>query len=200
MSDSTVNPQITDAVTQSNVKVVGEAPAMAMGMIYQSIAQATGILFQNAVAAQQQQAIAAQAATNQGIMQIYSVDTASAAGATAGIDAPPHQALLLRAQQATDAARVSSPSAYDGIAPQIEAAVKLLNETALGNASEFAYAVRANGDAVAASLQAIDKAYHDGLMRTVKIAATAACMEGMLRNPEKAEDYKQVLLAIQHLE
>ena len=115
MSDSTVNPQITDAVTQSNVKVVGEAPAMAMGMIYQSIAQATGILFQNAVAAQQQQAIAAQAATNQGIMQIYSVDTASAAGATAGIDAPPHQALLLRAQQATDAARVSSPSGLSDV-------------------------------------------------------------------------------------
>ena len=51
-----------------------------------------------------------------------------------------------------------------------------------------------------ASLQAIDKAYHDGLMRTVKIAATAACMEGMLRNPEKAADYEQVLQAIKHLD
>ncbi|HHN3531815.1 TPA: RebB family R body protein, partial [Pseudomonas aeruginosa] len=29
-----VNDQITDAVTQSNVKVVGEAPAMALGTIY----------------------------------------------------------------------------------------------------------------------------------------------------------------------
>ena len=83
MSDSTVNPQITDAVTQTNVKVVGEAPAISMGSIYQSIAYSTGILFQNAVTAQQQQNIAALAATNQGIIQIYSVDTMAAAGATA---------------------------------------------------------------------------------------------------------------------
>ncbi|BAE68419.1 conserved hypothetical protein [Xanthomonas oryzae pv. oryzae MAFF 311018] len=29
-----VNPQITDAVTQTNVKVIGKAPAVAMGSIY----------------------------------------------------------------------------------------------------------------------------------------------------------------------
>ena len=79
---ATVNDQITDAVTQSNVKVVGEAPAMAMGTIYQSLAHSTGILFENAVADQQQQNTETQAATNQGVMQIYSVDTAAAAGAT----------------------------------------------------------------------------------------------------------------------
>ncbi len=77
-----VNNQIADAVTQSNVKVIGEAPAMAMGTIYQSMAQAAGILFQNAVAAQQQQSTLAQAATNQGVMQIYGVDTTASAGAT----------------------------------------------------------------------------------------------------------------------
>ncbi|MCC7249099.1 MAG: RebB family R body protein [Lysobacter sp.] len=199
-TDTTVNPMITDAVTQTNVKVLGEAPAVSMSSIDQSIAQATGILFQNAVSAQQQQNIAALAATNQGIIQIYSVDTMAAAGATANLDIPDHQALLVRAQQAMDATRVSSTSAYDGVAPQIEAAVKLANEAALENASAFAYAVRVNGDAVAASLQAIDKAFHDGLMRTVQTAATAACLEGMLRNPEKAEDYKQVLDAIKHLD
>jgi hypothetical protein len=32
--------QITDSVTQSNVKVIGEAPAMAMGSLYQTIAGA----------------------------------------------------------------------------------------------------------------------------------------------------------------
>lgn len=32
-----VNGQITDAVTQANVKVIGEAPAMAMGNLYQTI-------------------------------------------------------------------------------------------------------------------------------------------------------------------
>ncbi|MCD0247642.1 RebB family R body protein [Xanthomonas melonis] len=77
-----VNEQVTDAVTQSNVKVVGEAPAIAVGSIYQSLAHSTGILFQNAVAAQQQQNTLAQAAANHGVMQIYSVETTAAAGAT----------------------------------------------------------------------------------------------------------------------
>lgn len=83
MATSTaVNTQITDAVTQSNVKVVGEAPAIAMGSIFQSMAHSTGILFQNGVASQQQQNTLSQAAANQGLMQIYSVDTTAAAGAT----------------------------------------------------------------------------------------------------------------------
>ncbi|MDD7910378.1 MULTISPECIES: RebB family R body protein [Pseudovibrio] len=79
---TTVNPMITDAVTQSNVKVVGEAPAMAMGSLFQSMAHSTGILFENAVSAAQQQNTLSQAATNQGVMQIYSMDTMAGAGAT----------------------------------------------------------------------------------------------------------------------
>ncbi|MCY1705648.1 MULTISPECIES: RebB family R body protein [Pannonibacter] len=78
----TVNPMVTDAVTQSNVKVVGEAPAIAISTLYQAMAHSTGILFENAVQAQQQQTSLAQAAVNQGIMQIYSLDTTAAAGAT----------------------------------------------------------------------------------------------------------------------
>ncbi|QBF31185.1 RebB family R body protein [Thalassococcus sp. S3] len=77
-----VNDQITDAVTQSNVKVVGEAPAMAMGTVYQTMAHSTGILFENAVASAQQQNTLSQAAANQGVMQIYSLDTTAAAGAS----------------------------------------------------------------------------------------------------------------------
>jgi hypothetical protein len=48
-----VNDQITDAVTQANVQVLADAPAMALGTLYQSVAQATGIAAQNAVAHQQ---------------------------------------------------------------------------------------------------------------------------------------------------
>ena len=80
-----VNGQITDAVTQSNVKVLGDAPAMAMGALYQSLAHSTGILYENAVSSQQQLAIAAQAATNQGVIQIYSLDPMAAAVATSKI-------------------------------------------------------------------------------------------------------------------
>jgi hypothetical protein len=50
---TSVNDQITDAVTQANVKVLADAPAMAMGSLYQTIAQAAGIAAQNAVANQQ---------------------------------------------------------------------------------------------------------------------------------------------------
>ncbi len=77
-----VNDQITDAVTQSNVKVIGEAPAMAMGTIYQTMSHSTGILFENAVSSQQQGNTLALANANMGTMQIYSLDTTAASGAT----------------------------------------------------------------------------------------------------------------------
>jgi hypothetical protein len=99
-----VNGQITDAVTQANVKVVGDAPAMAMGAIYQSLAHSTGILYENAVSAQQQIGICAQAATNQGVIQIYSIDTMAGAVSTAKIgqsDVPQTMLSLLTALKAT---------------------------------------------------------------------------------------------------
>ncbi|PWG04174.1 RebB family R body protein [Polaribacter aquimarinus] len=65
-----VNSQITDAVTQSNVKVVGEAPAMAMGNVYQSLAHSIGILMENAVTQQQQASILSQAVTTQCVTTI----------------------------------------------------------------------------------------------------------------------------------
>nr|WP_294296554.1 RebB family R body protein [uncultured Chryseobacterium sp.] len=72
---ATVNEQITDAVTQTNVKVVAEAPAVALGNVYQTAAHSTGLMFENAVNNQNQQNILGQAATTQGVMQIYSLDT-----------------------------------------------------------------------------------------------------------------------------
>ena len=83
--DPRVAPQVTDAVTQSNVKVLGEAPAMAMGTIYQALAASTSMTFQNAVSVQQQQNMLQQAAAGQGVIQIYSVDTLSDADAAAGL-------------------------------------------------------------------------------------------------------------------
>jgi hypothetical protein len=48
-----VNGQITDAVTQTNLSVLGAAPAQAMGGFYQAMAQTTAIGMQNATANQQ---------------------------------------------------------------------------------------------------------------------------------------------------
>lgn len=84
MADNTpVNGQITDSVAQANVEVLASAPAMGMGAVYQSLGHSTGILFESSVQAQQQLAIAAQAAANQGVIQMYTVNTMASAAATA---------------------------------------------------------------------------------------------------------------------
>lgn len=77
-----VNGQITDSVTQANTEVLGASPAMGMGAMYQSLGHSTGILFENAVGSQQQLTIAGQSATNQGVIQLYSVNTMAGAAAT----------------------------------------------------------------------------------------------------------------------
>ena len=74
MADAlTVNPQVTDSVTQGNTKVVGETPAMAMGNLLMSTSQALGNAAHNATAAQQQAAITMQAATVQGVNSLMSI-------------------------------------------------------------------------------------------------------------------------------
>ena len=47
-----VNAQITDAVTQTNVKVLGEAPAEALAVAMHAMAHATGLAMENATQAQ----------------------------------------------------------------------------------------------------------------------------------------------------
>ncbi len=58
-----VNNQITDSVTQANVKVLGDAPAMALSMLYQATAQALANAAHNATTAQQQTNILSQSVT-----------------------------------------------------------------------------------------------------------------------------------------
>lgn len=72
-----VNSQITDSITQANTKVLGDAPAIAMGNFYQATAQALANAAHNATNSQQQSNITAQAATTMGVTTLYSIDTAS---------------------------------------------------------------------------------------------------------------------------
>lgn len=51
------------------------AGSIALGSVYQSLVHSTGILFENAVNNQNQQNSLTQAAANQGVMQIYNIDT-----------------------------------------------------------------------------------------------------------------------------
>ena len=81
-TDNKVSEQITDAVTQANVKVLGDSPAMSLSNLYQTISQSLSLSAQNAVTAQQQSNIVHQATTTQGVSLLYSIDTAAIGGAT----------------------------------------------------------------------------------------------------------------------
>jgi len=82
---TSVNDQITDSVTQANTKVLGDAPAIAMGNLFQATAQALANAAHNATSSQQQTNITAQAATTMGVTTLYSIDTATDGVATSKI-------------------------------------------------------------------------------------------------------------------
>ena len=80
-----LNSQITDAVTQANLKVLGDAPAMALGNLYQATAQALANAAHNATNNQQQSYVTMQASTTQGVATLLSIDTATTGIATKDI-------------------------------------------------------------------------------------------------------------------
>jgi hypothetical protein len=80
-----VNSQITDSVTQANLQVLGIAPAVAMGSLFQATAQALANAAHNATHAQQQMYVMAQAATTTGVALLYSLGSASDAKASKSI-------------------------------------------------------------------------------------------------------------------
>lgn len=80
MADKT-NPQITDAVTQANVKVLGDAPAQALSTLYQSMSQSIALSVGNGVTAQQQTNVMHQAATTMGVTTLHGLSTAATGNA-----------------------------------------------------------------------------------------------------------------------
>jgi hypothetical protein len=80
-----VNDQITDSVSQANVNVLADAPAVALANLYQATAQALANAAHNATHSQQQSYVTAQAATTQGVATLYSLDTAADGAATKDI-------------------------------------------------------------------------------------------------------------------
>lgn len=81
---ATVNGQITDSVTQANVKVLGEAPAIAMGNLFVATSQALSDAAHNATDNQQESYVTMQASTTQGVATLEALDTASAGRASCG--------------------------------------------------------------------------------------------------------------------
>jgi hypothetical protein len=85
MSD-TVNSQITDAVTITNTKVLAEAPAMAMGSLYQTIGNSVAMAAANAVYAQQQANVTYQAATTLAVTKLFNSNQSNDTSGTPSIE------------------------------------------------------------------------------------------------------------------
>ena len=73
----TLNAQITDTITQSGAAVIGQAPSVAMGTLYQVVGNQWAMASANAVYSQQQANISYQAATTLGVAKLLSLDVAS---------------------------------------------------------------------------------------------------------------------------
>lgn len=68
--------------TSNDPQALATAPAAVLGELYSAIGQALANAAQNAISAQQQGQIIAQAANTQGIATLFSVDTAALGLAT----------------------------------------------------------------------------------------------------------------------
>nr|WP_320016547.1 RebB family R body protein [uncultured Desulfobacter sp.] len=65
-----VSPAVTDAVTQTNMSVLGQSPSVALGSLYQTIGNSVAMAAANAVYAQQQANVTFQAATTLAVKKL----------------------------------------------------------------------------------------------------------------------------------
>jgi len=152
-----VNSQITDAVAPASVSA-DESQEQAIG-------QAT----RDAIVAQQQFYILAQAATTQGIASMYSIDTAATA-----------DAVQKQVMHTADAVKAAAPEA-------------------MLHARDFAEPQRAGASDIAREMDALGEAFCRNLMRVVQIAATSASMTAVIAQPDKIESYQRILEIIKQI-
>jgi len=67
-----VNGAVIDAIANTNTKVLAEAPAMAMGSLFQTIGNSVAMAAANSVYAQQQANVGAQAASTLAVTKLFS--------------------------------------------------------------------------------------------------------------------------------
>lgn len=84
---TSVNDQITDSISQVNTKVLGDAPAIAMGNLFVATGQALANAAHNATGNQQQSYVTMQASTTQAVSTLYSIDPSSTGKSSQAIDA-----------------------------------------------------------------------------------------------------------------
>ncbi|MBL8299676.1 MAG: RebB family R body protein [Rhodanobacteraceae bacterium] len=188
----TVNPPNVDAATQPSISLIADSPALAMGAIYQAAAQSAAVLLQNAVAQQQQQNALMQAVASQGVMIIYSLATAASETAV--------EKLL----QTNSAETVATPLAAASttaaaINSQITDALKLTLDSVLPHSGDVAYGLRAVADALAASIEHINRANRENMLHVVQLAARTAYLAAIAREPDKAAAYQDAITALDKL-
>lgn len=182
---TSVNNQITDAVTQTKVQNPDNAPITAIAILYGAIAHALGIAVENAANNQQQIAVTAQAATNQQVMLLLSaglpLDKASPDGEKVSA--------LLQVP-----ATMAAPEA---IANTIEQAVTSASKPGLDQAGPWSEAVREIMHAAASGLHDLQKVMQQANTMVAKQAATTAVWINMIKDPDHLEQYQKMLALIQ---
>ena len=82
---TSINSQITDSITQVNTKVLGDAPAVAVGNLMVATSQALSNAAHNATNNAQQSYVTMQASTTQAVSTLLLLDTATTGVATTEI-------------------------------------------------------------------------------------------------------------------
>lgn len=206
-NSGTVNSQITDAVTQTNVKVVANAPAQAIAQIYQAIAHATGLLAENAVNAQQQQCIVNSSGSTQGAIYLFSQngEPITNAGSPTPRAAPDTQArgaepANLEADVQKTALQLKQLAAeHSSINSEILESIEASQRYSLGAADAFAHAHRVSIEALVEGLEKVSAAEYRQQLQAVQLAATTVCLNAMLKSPERLHEYVAVLDVIRQL-
>jgi hypothetical protein len=141
-----VNDKITDSIAQVNTKVLGDAPAIAMGNLFEAVSQALSNAAHNATESQQQSNVTMQASTTQGVSTLLSVDTASAGEATKEIFAPPAPPSIPSeavTEQAIQAAMAAQEAAMQAANQAIQAAMASANAAVQAAMQHAAQALQA---------------------------------------------------------
>ena len=74
-ANDTLNPQVTDTLSTTNATVIGEAPGMALGSLYQTIGNSVAMAAANAVYAQQQANVTYQTASTMAVQHLVSASS-----------------------------------------------------------------------------------------------------------------------------
>jgi len=181
---SHLNSEVTEAITQAQAKLKADAAAIALGTLYQDTAHALALAANSAVNNQQQNYLVQQAATNQGVMQIYSTDTAHAAVPVDFKSAAELPGLVAALPEAL---------------AQIAHAGKVQGTTDVDIVHPWTHAAREMMETVALALREFQQVAAEAGMTTVKQAAIAMVLKHMIEAPEQLEQYRKMLELIRSL-